>query len=769
MHGGTERRRSAENRKKLLQRFRKNFTLLFAGVVVYCLKHLLRKNRAAGENRKQGKAAKSRVGTYRRRALCRGDMGMKRVRTEEEQPPREYSFSYRIATVLFPLAALLLAAVFVLCGIAYGRVRPYVTIELGEQSPRASTFAAGDANAAYRTQPEAYYKTPGSYRLWMQTGAMTVPVLLRVVDTNAPTAEAQELTIPLGTTVTPEKLVRKIRDESIVKVTFAEPVGFDRIGDFNVEIVLEDLSGNRSTVGSVLHIRAVRDELLLEAGSPAPGADAFLLEGVTAVPQSLPTADMMHHVGVYPMQFLIQNGQTAESQLIVADTEPPTGERTSLWLRPDDPLTPDMLVLNPQDETDITFSYEIGPDDSHMQVQRITVRMTDEGGNTTDVESELVVSRIEPIAVEASDTPLTAEMLSHGEEVVLEEPFVANEVGIYSVPLQVDGAEDFVLITVRDTTPPTVEKDADVTLYTMHPVEADAVFSAQDYSPVTLTWVTEPDWTKPGEQQVRVRAEDASGNAVEIDDTVVLAEDTKPPELYGVMNRTAYVGEPIAYLAEVYAEDAVDGLVQVTVDSEVKMERAGTYKVTFTAVDISGNRATATCKYKLVKPSVSEEEVRELAQNVLREIITKDMVTAEKLKAVFDYTRGHVRYVGNSDKSDWRKEAVRGFKTGKGDCFTFYSVTRALLDELGVEYMSVQRQGGRTRHYWTIVNIGTGWYHFDTTFTSSHRAKCFMWTNEQCKVKPYFWRYDHSKYPDIATTKFDYDEVVRLEKEGKLP
>ena len=215
---------------------------------------------------------------------------MKRVRTEEEQPQREYSFSYRIATVLFPLAALLLAAAFVLCGIAYGRVRPYVTIELGEQSPRASTFAAGDANAAYRTQPEAYYKTPGSYRLWMQTGAMTVPVLLRVVDTNAPTAEAQELTIPLGTTVTPEKLVRKIRDESIVKVTFAEPVGFDRIGDFNVEIVLEDLSGNRSTVGSVLHIRAVRDELLLEAGSPVPGADAFLLEGVTAVPQSLPTA-----------------------------------------------------------------------------------------------------------------------------------------------------------------------------------------------------------------------------------------------------------------------------------------------------------------------------------------------------------------------------------------------------------------------------------------------------------------------------------------------
>ena len=96
-------------------------------------------------------------------------------------------------------------------------------------------------------------------------------------------------------------------------------------------------------------------------------------------------------------------------------------------------------------------------------------------------------------------------------------------------------------------------------------------------------------------------------------------------------------------------------------------------------------------------------------------------------------------------------------------------MTRALLDELGVEYMSVTRLGGRTRHYWTIVNIGTGWYHFDTTISSTHRSRCFMWTNEQCMAKPAFWRFDQSKYPDIATEPFDYKAVVQLEKEGLLP
>ena len=673
--------------------------------------------------------------------------------------------SNRTAKIIWICVAAVLGTAIALICIHYTGLKPVVTVELGDSLPAVETIArAGDAYAeTYRVLPA------GNHVIKVVHNRIPTPVLVRVRDTVAPTAAAREQTIPYGTTVTPDKLVTRMRDESIVRVAFSEPFDFDRTGDFNVTILLTDAAGNRNTVRSALHIRAIRDEVTLEAGSPAPGADAFLLDGVTAEAKELPTDEMMHHVGTYPVQLQLKNGQIEEAKLVVSDTVPPTGEKTSVWIRPGDPLTPEMLVSRASDETDLTFAFVSEPDETRMHVQKITVRMTDEGGNTTDVESDLIISRIEPIAIEATDEPVAPELVNDGSEIVLTEPFVPDTVGIYTIPVTVNGAEDFILLTVVDTTAPVIEKRADGALYTLHRTEPDAAYLAKDFSPVEMTWIKEPDWDTAGEQSVTVKAVDASGNTSEIDGTVTLLTDTEPPVLYGVINRTAYVGEPISYLAEVYAEDAVDGKTKVTVESTVETNKAGTYEVTFTTEDVSGNRTSATCKYKLVSSQTTEAEVRELAQGVLREIVTDDMVTAEKLKAVFTYTRGHVHYNGNSDKSDWRKEAVRGIKTGRGDCFTFYAVSRSLLDELGIEYMSVQRQGGRTRHYWTIVNIGTGWYHFDTTVAPRHKHKCFMWTNEQCRVKPYFWRYDHSKYPDIATEKFDYDEIVRLEKEGKLP
>jgi len=136
---------------------------------------------------------------------------------------------------------------------------------------------------------------------------------------------------------------------------------------------------------------------------------------------------------------------------------------------------------------------------------------------------------------------------------------------------------------------------------------------------------------------------------------------------------------------------------------------------------------------------------------------------------VYNWVRGHITYTGKSNKNDWRKEAIRGFYAGEGDCFTFYSVTRALLEELGIEYMTVTRLGGSTHHWWVIVNIGTGWYHFDPLISRRHRLYCFMWTTEQCDKKPGFWSFDATKYPAIATEPFDYDAVVQAERDGLLP
>ncbi len=660
-------------------------------------------------------------------------------------------------------AALVLGLAAVI--VHYLGLKPIVIFELGDPLPDVSIFGRQEDH-----YDKDYGILPlGDHIVKVVHNGIPTPVFMRVRDSIAPTAEPRALTITYGTTVTPDRLVTRIRDESIIAVTFSEPFDFDRIGDFPVTIVLEDSSGNRTEVQSNLIIRATVDEIALEAGAPLPAPDAFVLEGVDAKPVAEPTEDMLHHVGTYPVRFSLKNGQVAPSKLVVSDTVPPKGEGTFLWVSPDDLLTPDMLVLNPFDETDITYSYKQEPDPAVMHVQDITVCMTDEGGNETEVVSQLVLSRIQPVTVEASKEPLTPDMLGGEGEIAITEPFVPDTPGIYTIPVTVNGIPDYVLLTAKDTTPPKVVRKKTGTMYTMHSVEPDMVFRAEDVSPVTLKWTEEPDWTLAGEQPVRVTATDRFGNETVAEDKITLKKDTEPPVMYGVINRTSYVGESIAYLAEVYAEDSVDGRTQVTVKSNVIPDKAGTYRVVYSSVDASGNKASASCEFRLVESTVSEEEVHALAKSVLESITTEDMVTAEKMKAIFEYVRKHVSYVGKSDKTDWRKEAVRGIKSKKGDCFTFYSVTRALLDELGVEYMSVTRLGSRTRHYWVIVNIGTGWYHFDPTLAPRHKHKCFMWTNEQCKVKAYFWRYDQSKYPEIAKKKFDYDEVVRMEKEGLLP
>lgn len=662
------------------------------------------------------------------------------------------------------IAAVLLLAVGFVC-VQYIGLKPILHVEFGETLPAPETVGRpGDRyDRDYGALPI------GDHIVKIVRHGIPTPILVKVRDTVAPTAEPRERTIAYGMTLSPDKLVTRIRDAGVVAVSFAEPFDFDRVGDFPAEIVLKDTAGNTSTVESTVHIAAVTEGIALEAGAQVPKPEEFLIEGVEAELVTPLTEEMLHHVGEYPVQFLLKNGQTVETKLTVSDTVPPTGVGKSLWIRPDEPLSPEMLVDQASDETDLTFTFVNAPDTSLMHAQNVTVRMTDEGGNSTDVESAIAISRIEPTTVEASDQPLSPEMLKTVEAFSTDEPFIPDKPGMYTVPVTIGGEPDFVLVTVVDTTPPTIARLDAGERYTHHTYAPDVFFAPEDISPATLSWIVEPDWTAPGEQTVRVRARDLYGNASDCEDVITLSEDTEPPQLYGVINRSGYVGEPIVYLAEVYAEDAVDGRVKVSVDSQVQPDKAGKYTVVYTAEDASGNRTSTECKFTLVAATVSEEEVKALAKSVIDTIITPDMVTAEKMKAVFDYVRGHVHYVGNSDKSDWRKEAARGFKTGRGDCFTFYSVTRALLDELGVEYMSVTRLGGRTRHYWVLVNIGTGWYHYDPTIAPRHKHKCFMWTNAQCQVKPYFWRYEKSKYPDIATEKFDYDEVVRMEKEGLLP
>lgn len=285
-----------------------------------------------------------------------------------------------------------------------------------------------------------------------------------------------------------------------------------------------------------------------------------------------------------------------------------------------------------------------------------------------------------------------------------------------------------------------------------------------------LSFAQEPDWQRTGLQGAALSVVNEAGQRYVHPFTVQLVKDKEPPVLYGVHKLYSYLDESVIYMDGIYAEDNADTAPVITLNNaKVNTHKAGTYKIEYVATDFSGNTAVKETQIVLMEPEYTVEYVYELADKVLEKITTPDMTTTEKLKAIFNWGRSHVKYGYGFGHSDWRRAAVMGFTKGTGDCFVFYSTTRALLDRIGVEYVSVERLGGKSRHYWVLVNVGTGWYHFDTTVAASHKHKCFMWTDKQCKVKSYFWRYDPTLCPPVATEPFDYEAQVAAERAEMFP
>ena len=243
--------------------------------------------------------------------------------------------------------------------------------------------------------------------------------------------------------------------------------------------------------------------------------------------------------------------------------------------------------------------------------------------------------------------------------------------------------------------------------------------------------------------------------------------DFEAPVLYGVVKRQFYVGEGISYLSGVFATDNIDKDVEITVDrSSVDTKKAGTYEVTYVAKDDAGNSTSQTTTITLSEVKVTEESLHKVAQEVIAEITNENMTFEEKLWAIYKYTNSHLTYWNSSDKNDWRAEAYRGITTGFGDCFTYFSVSQVLLNEIGAESLPIQRHGGISRHYWHMVKTDQGWYHFDTCihrpiYNSFLRtdAEFEAYTLKQENYNPgyNYFTYDKTGYPAVSEIPFEWD------------
>lgn len=269
----------------------------------------------------------------------------------------------------------------------------------------------------------------------------------------------------------------------------------------------------------------------------------------------------------------------------------------------------------------------------------------------------------------------------------------------------------------------------------------------------------------------------APGNTPPASDAPATVEDTQPPEIIGTKDLTVAVGESLSYRTGVTVTDDVDETVQLQVDSSgVNLSEPGEYQAVYWAEDSAGNRTKVTVKVTVVETVTVEDEdggetedvveaggeeitlerVNELADEILAEITTSGMSQREKALAIYNYVHNHIKYVGTSDKSSWLVGAYVGFTRGSGDCYNYFACSKALLTRAGIPNVDLTRVGGNSRHYWQLVDVGSGYYHFDACpHPNSYPLYSFLLTEEQVKaytkqcssIRKNYYVYDYDACP----------------------
>lgn len=195
----------------------------------------------------------------------------------------------------------------------------------------------------------------------------------------------------------------------------------------------------------------------------------------------------------------------------------------------------------------------------------------------------------------------------------------------------------------------------------------------------------------------------------------LIIEDTKPPVFIGTEDIHIGIGEEVSYRKGLRVMDNQVEPITFKVDAaKVNNKKEGSYPVYLFAKDKAGNETMKKITVNVLSSKKSHiKEVRAYVKDTLNQLITEEMTDVMKLRKIFDFCR-QIKYRSISEKESVIEAAYEGFKTGTGDCFTYYSVARLLLTEAGFEEEMVKREGGEGEHFWNLVKYEEEWYHFDS-------------------------------------------------------
>lgn len=422
----------------------------------------------------------------------------------------------------------------------------------------------------------------------------------------------------------------------------------------------------------------------------------------------------------------------------------------------------EQFVTDIKDAAECSITWAAEPDVTKYGLQTVKLLLTDQAGNKTEVAAELMIPNAKTsLTIEAGSKTPTAEQFlisDNGQiSIVSGMEFDTNTVGNYPVVLMADGMEVEATVFVVDTTPPSVTAKNVTTYLNKEKTAEQFISQIEDKSEVQISYLTEPDWSIEGSQTVTLLAVDTFGNQTEVQAKLTIQRDTEKPDIQ-VSDIDVVIGSNISYKKAANYCDNIDTKEELTliVDrAAVDTSKVGTYTVTYIVTDCSGNSASATGKVNVLAEEplwADEAKIHAKADEILASILTDDMTLKEKAKKIYRWIKNNVGYISHSEKGDYMRGAYEGLFKKQGDCFVYASTAKELLTRAGIENMDIVKGTVNPSHYWNLVNLGEGWYHFDTT-PRKDKSEFFLLTDAELEAYSVAHKdshnFDRSLYPQI--------------------
>ena len=504
--------------------------------------------------------------------------------------------------------------------------------------------------------------------------------------------------------------------------------------------------------------KRVYKECSVEAGTPVSASDfvRFKKDKKSAAFQYGTSAYDVCVPGEYPITIQIGK-KTYSSKLVVTDTVAPQISASPKSTMFGIPLSAEEFVVSMDDQTACTVGFQTEPDFEHVGMQDITLTCRDLGGNISTATTQLQVIGIYPeVTREAGSKKPDVGSFAFGEkDATLLTPLSTikmDQPGDYTIAFSVDGIRYESVLHLLDTTPPTA-KGIDYEGFACYPKNPeDLLENIVDATEVKAEFVEDPRWNEAGERDVKIRLTDNGGNEAVFTSHINLKTDDEAPVISGTKDISVITGQAIAYKDRVSVTDNADPDITFTVDnSEVDLNKEGTYSVIYSAQDKAGNKTEVKIKVTVVYRPYTEDDVWELCDKILANLINDSMTDKQKVEAIFNWVDWTITYKGHAEKVSWVQGAYDGLKNHIGDCFTIASTCHALYTRAGFETFMIERYPiTYAQHFWNAVKIDGVWYHCDA-LTKEDGTRFFMWTSSQMKQYSQTHRgyhsYDESRYP----------------------